>query len=118
MAKYPDIYLGGSISLILQNAIQYREVHDIDLIVTKPKNEYDIFDNKLSPINRRYYYNGNIMEIFKNKNANFINFNYKGHIIKLSPINEIAEWKYKFNHILKHKIDLNEINKNNKRITS
>lgn len=113
--QYPNLYIGGSISLLLQNAIPYREISDIDLITVEPYYIYDIFDinRDIKHKIRRYNYNGTINELFKNKNAQYLNFNYKGHIIKISPISEIMEWKQRFNHINKHKKDLELYDKTN-----
>lgn len=107
-SQYPNLYIGGSISLLLQNAIPYRETSDIDLITVEPYHIYDIFDvdREINNKTRRYNYNGTRNELFKNKNAQYLNFNYNGYILKISPISEIMEWKQRFNHINKHKKDL------------
>lgn len=107
-SQYPNLYIGGSISLILQNAIPHRETSDIDFITVEPYHIYDIFDvdREINCKTRRYNYNGTRNELFKNKNAQYLDFNYNGCIIKISPISEIMEWKQRFNHICKHKIDI------------
>lgn len=107
-SQYPNLYIGGSISLLLQNAIPYRETSDIDLITVEPYHIYDIFDvdREINNKTRRYNYNGTRNELFKNKNAQYLNFNYNGYILKISPVSEIMEWKQRFNYIEKHKKDL------------
>ncbi len=42
---YPNIYVGGSVALILQNAIPIREPKDVDLISPVKIHIYDIFNN-------------------------------------------------------------------------
>ena len=50
-------------------------------------------------------------DLFINPNAEYIEFNTKFGILKISPIDEILEWKFRFleKHTLntKHKQDLN-----------
>lgn len=110
--EYSNIYVGGSISLILQNVIPFREVSDIDFISDKKTHIYDVFninDREKHPIIRKYYSNNIRNELFINPNAKFIEYNYDGYIIKLSPIDETIEWKKKFYTKFKnekHKKDL------------
>ena len=107
--KYPNLYIGGSISLILQNAIPFRKIHDIDIIITERVHIYDIFevkDREKHKLIRNYTSNGIRNELFRNEKAQFINYNYNGYTIKISPVDEVMEWKRKFSHIEKHKKDL------------
>jgi hypothetical protein len=90
----PNVYIGGSISLILQGVIPYREIHDVDLIYNQKIQIHDIFNTTgKKSIRNKIYYNGIEHELFVNKDAKYINFDCGGLIIKLSPINETIEWK-------------------------
>ena len=44
--KHPNIYIGGSVSLILQGIIPYRIPKDIDIISTNRIHIYDLFEVK------------------------------------------------------------------------
>jgi len=109
----PDIYVGGSLSLILQGVLPYREIHDIDLIHNKKIQIHDVFNiNERKNVRNKIYYNGIEHELFVNKEAKYVNFDYNGWIIKLSPIDETIEWKKIFYNRYKkekHLIDLKNI---------
>ena len=109
----PNIYVGGSISLILQGIIPYREIHDVDLIYNEKIQIHDVFNvNERKCIRNKIHYNGIEHELFVNKNARYVNFDYNGLIIKLSPIDETIEWKKTFYNRYKkekHLIDLKNI---------
>lgn len=105
--KNPDIYIGGSVSLMLQNVIPYRVPKDIDIITPNKTHIYDIFNvnkNKYFHI-RQHKYNDLKWELFYNPNSKYI---YYSDILKISPVDEIMEWKYKF-----QKIKPNDIKNNN-----
>jgi hypothetical protein len=106
----PNIYIGGSVSLILQGIIPERIPKDIDIISKEKTHIYDIFNinkNKHKRI-RIKIYEGLKFELFINPKAKFIEYNYEGNILKLSPIDEVFEWKLKEKNfkIEKHKEDL------------
>ena len=109
----PNIYVGGSISLILQGIIPYRDIHDVDLIYNEKIQIHDVFNvNERKCIRNKIHYNGIEHKLFVNKNARYVNFDYNGLIIKLSPIDETIEWKKTFYNRYKkekHLIDLKNI---------
>lgn len=110
-SKHPNVYIGGSISLILQNIIPLREVSDIDLVTNERVHIYDIFnvDKEKHFLIRKYYSNNVRNELFINPNAKYIDFNYSGFIIKLSPVDETIEWKKKFYEKTKKEKHLRDI---------
>ena len=98
--QYPDIYVGGSVALILQKAIPFRKPKDVDLISPHKTHIYEVFNvNRDKHFRIRSYNYDNIrFELFHNPNAEYVKGYYKGNIIKLSPVDEIMEWK--FNQLL------------------
>jgi hypothetical protein len=100
--QYPNIYIGGSIALILQKVIPYRKPKDIDLISPDRIHIYEIFsiDKEKHWRIRNKTINNIRFEIFHNPNAEYIKYKYKGNVIKLSPTDEIMEWK--INQLLEH----------------
>jgi hypothetical protein len=94
----PDIYIGGSISLMLQNIIPHRIPKDIDIITPIKQHIYDIFniESIKYPHIRLHKHNNFKWELFYNPNAQYLEYIYNDNIIKISPTNEIFEWKYKF----------------------
>jgi hypothetical protein len=114
----PNIYIGGSISLILQEVIPYRIPHDIDIITPNKIHIYDVFkitDKFKHKIVRRHKFDGLIFELFYNPKAKYIEYNWKGNILKLSPIEEVYKWKILDKNIIKekHLQDLAYLYKNN-----
>lgn len=108
--KYDFIYLGGSTALILQNAIPPREISDVDLISTQKINISTIFDRpQTHPRQRTLIFEEIKFELFRNPKAQYVLLNG----IKLSPIEEIFEWKSTSSHE-KHVND--QINRYTKRI--
>ena len=108
---YPNIYIGGSVALILQNAIPIREPKDVDLISPVKIHIYDIFNvNKdQHPRIRGRKHNNIRFELFINPNAQYIEYNYNGSILKLSPVQEVMDWKLKQlnrDHSKKHLNDI------------
>lgn len=103
----PQVYIGGSISLILQNVIPLREIKDIDLIyVNKPN------------VKRIFYQDGFKYEIFYNPKAEYIKYQFEDKIIKISPAQEVINWKIKFkdkypnsDKAKKHLIDIENLKK-------
>ena len=99
--QYPNIYVGGSVALMLQDAIPYRIPKDIDLITSQKVHIYDLFtetqdiSNK-HPMRRIVNMYGTKWELFYNPKASYIEHYYKGHHIKISPIQEVYDWKIKF----------------------
>lgn len=99
--QYPNIYIGGSIALMLQNIIPYRTPSDIDLITPKKIHIYDLFtetqniSNKHS-ICRIVNMYGTKWELFYNPEASYIEYYYKDYHIKISPTQEVYDWKIKF----------------------
>jgi hypothetical protein len=112
----PNIYIGGSVSLILQEAIPYRIPKDIDLISPNRIHIFDLFNETKFQhrIIRQYKYEGLKFELFINPNAKYIEYNYQNNIIKLSPVDEIFEWKFREKNLKneKHLNDINIYNKN------
>ena len=95
--RYPHIYLGGSISLILQNAIPNRIPKDVDLVTLYRLHIYEVFnvDKIKHPQIHFYKYNNTKFDLFVNPKAEYISYIYNGYTIKLSPIQEILDWKIK-----------------------
>jgi hypothetical protein len=99
--QYPNIYVGGSIALMLQEAIPYRIPKDIDLITPQKIHIYDLFTETQDrpnkhPMSRIVNIYGTKWELFHNPDAQFVEHYYKGNHIKISPIQEIYDWKIKF----------------------
>ena len=94
----PNIYIGGSIALMLQNAIPYRIPKDVDIISPVKIHIYDVFNvDRDKPFYvRQYKYNDLRWELFYNSNAKYIYYSQNGNTLKISPVDEIMEWKYKF----------------------
>jgi hypothetical protein len=117
--QHPNIYVGGSVALILQEAIAPRKPKDVDLISTYKTHIYDVFG-----IDREKHWrikntrrNGITFDLFYNPNAQYVEYNYNGNIIKLSPVDETMEWKtaqlnkrypkgYRVEYFKKHLTDL------------
>ena len=95
--QYPNIYVGGSVALILQKAIPFRKPKDVDLISLDKLNIFDIFSTvkHRRPSIKTHVYNNIRFEIFNNPKAEYIEYNHNGHILKLSPVQEIMDWKLK-----------------------
>jgi hypothetical protein len=102
--KYPNIYIGGSVSLILQGIIPYRIPKDIDIISTNRIHIYDLFEVKKEKRRiKTYKHNGLKFDLFINPNAQYVEHIYDGHILKLSPVDEVYQWKLKKENIVKEK---------------
>jgi len=102
----PNIYIGGSVSLMLQEAIPYRIPRDIDIITPNRVHIYDLFEvtNKEKQFMiRRYKFDNLLFELFYNPKAEYIEYNWKGNILKLSPIIEVYKWKIQDKQIIKEK---------------
>ena len=102
---HPDVYIGGSISLILQNAIPPRMPKDVDIVSPKSIHIFDLFqiDRPKHRRIKRVKHEGMFFDLFINPKARYIKYMYNGNILKLSPIDEICEWKLKKNNIKKEK---------------
>ena len=119
----PNIYIGGSVSLILQKVIPHRIPHDIDIITPNRIHIYELFNVSDKPKHRmvrRYRHNNLLFELFYNPKAEYIEYNWKGNILKLSPIEEIYQWKFKKENINrpKHSNDILHYNIYNKNISN
>jgi predicted nucleotidyltransferase len=102
--KYPNIYIGGSVSLILQGIIPYRIPKDIDIISTNRIHIYDLFEVKKEKRRiKTYKHSGLKFDLFINPNAQYVEHIYDGHILKLSPVDEVYQWKLKKENIVKEK---------------
>ena len=103
--KYPNIYIGGSVSLMLQKVIPYRVPKDIDIISTNRIHIYDLFEVKKEKhrLIKRYKHEGLKFDLFINPNAQYIEYIYNGHVLKLSPIDEVYQWKLKKENVTKEK---------------
>ena len=95
--QYPNIYVGGSVALILQKAIPVRKPKDVDLISLDKLNIFDIFSTVKHryPFIKTHVYNNIRFEIFNNPKAEYVEYDYNGFILKLSPVQEIINWKLK-----------------------
>jgi tRNA U38,U39,U40 pseudouridine synthase TruA len=94
----PNVYIGGSVALLLQDAIPFRIPKDIDVITPNKIHIHDIFkvESNKHPRIRSYKYNDLKWELFYNPEAKYTEYIYIGNIIKLSPVDEIMSWKYRF----------------------
>lgn len=103
--KHPNIYIGGSVSLMLQGIIPHRIPKDIDIISINRIHIYDLFEVKKEKhrLIKRYKHDGLKFDLFINPNAQYVEYIYKGHILKLSPIDEVYQWKLKKENIVKEK---------------
>lgn len=112
----PDIYIGGSVALILQGIIPYRVPKDIDIISPKRIHIYDIFgvDKPQHKRLKKHRHNGFLFDLFINPNAQYIEHIYNGYVLKLSPADEIYQWKLQEQNIInqKHINDLKYYEKN------
>lgn len=93
--RYPNIYVGGSIALMLQGTIPFRNPKDVDLISPYKIHIYEVFNVSKEKHSRiRHKSIDDIrFELFFNPKAEYIEFDYNDSIIKLSPSVEIMEWK-------------------------
>lgn len=113
----PNIYIGGSIALMLQKTIPQRIPKDIDIISKENIHIYDIFNiDKFKHPKIKLFKRENLKyELFINKNTKYINFNYQGNNIKITPVEEILDWKLKYQkrnpNNLKNNNDIIEIGK-------
>ena len=89
----PNIYIGGSLPLIVQNIIPYRTPKDIDLISCIPIEEHNLDHLNIKKIFRAYGFSKNNLrfELFYNPKAEFVEYDYKGHTFRFSPIYEIID---------------------------
>lgn len=99
--QHPNIYVGGSVALMLQDAIPYRVPKDIDIITPQKVHIYDLFTetqdipNKHS-MRRLINMYGVKWELFHNPKALYVEHYYKGYHIKISPVQEVYDWKIKY----------------------
>jgi len=103
--KHPNIYIGGSVSLILQGIIPYRIPKDIDIISTNRIHIYDLFEVKKEKhrLIKKFKHNELKFDLFINPNAQYIEHIYNGYTLKLSPVDEIYEWKLREKNIQNEK---------------
>lgn len=103
--NYPNIYIGGSVSLILQGIIPYRIPNDIDIISTTRIHIYDLFniDKPKHRVIHKHRYETFLFDLFINPQAQYIEHIYNGYVLKLSPVDEIYEWKLREKNIKKEK---------------
>ena len=103
--KHPNIYIGGSVSLMLQGIIPYRIPKDVDIISTDRVHIYDLFEVKKEKhrLIKTYRYEGLKFDLFINPNAQYVDYIYKGHTLKLSPIDEVYQWKLRKENMVKEK---------------
>jgi hypothetical protein len=103
--KYPNIYIGGSVSLILQGIIPYRVPKDIDIISINRIHVYDLFEVKKERhrLIKTYKHEGLKFDLFINPNAQYVEHIYDGHVLKLSPVDEVYQWKLKKENMVKEK---------------
>lgn len=93
----PDIYIGGSLPLIVQGIIPYRIPKDIDLISRIPIEKHNLDYLNIKKIFKTYRFKKNNLqfELFYNPEAKFEEYNYEGHIFKFSTVDEIINFKLK-----------------------
>lgn len=103
--KHPNIYIGGSVSLMLQGIIPYRIPKDVDIISTDRVHIYDLFEVKKEKhrLIKTYRYEGLKFDLFINPNTQYVDYIYKGHTLKLSPIDEVYQWKLRKENMVKEK---------------
>lgn len=103
--RYPNVYIGGSVALILQGVIPYRVPKDIDIISPNRIHIYDIFSvNKPhSKIVKRYRHQGFLFDLFINPNAQYVEYIYNGCTLKLSPADEVYQWKLREQNVHREK---------------
>jgi len=113
--QHPDIYIGGSVALILQGVIPYRVPKDIDIISPKRIHIYEIFgvNKPHHKISKRYRHNSFLFDLFINPNAQYVEYIYNGCTLKLSPVDEVYQWKLKDQNVNteKHANDLKHYEK-------
>ena len=99
--QHPNIYIGGSVALILQGIIPYRVPKDIDIISPNRIHIYDIFkvDKPHSKLIKRYRHQGFLFDLFINPNAQYVEHIYNGYTLKLSPVDEVYQWKLRRQNI-------------------
>jgi len=102
---HPNIYIGGSVSLILQGVIPYRVPKDIDIISTNYVHIYELFgvEKEKHRLIKRYKYKDFLFELFINPKAQFVEHIYNGHTLRLSPVDEIYQWKLKKQNVTNEK---------------
>jgi hypothetical protein len=93
--QYPDFYLGGSIALMLQKHIPFRDTKDIDIV--SPAFFGDLHETKFpykgmvtSKKTYRIREINTCLDFFHNPQAQYVVATFQGHNIKLSPVNEIT----------------------------
>jgi hypothetical protein len=103
--QHPDIYIGGSVALILQGIIPYRVPKDIDIISPNRIHIYDIFNvgKPHARLVKRYRHQGFLFDLFINPNAQYVEHIYNGHTLKLSPANEVYQWKLREQNVSNEK---------------
>jgi len=110
-----NIIIGGSVSLMLQNQIPFRIPKDIDIISKDKIHIFDIFNinKERKPLCKVCNHNGLRFELFINAQAKYIEYNHKEQILKISPQEEIWEWKMrsKYSQNSKHQSDIQWKNK-------
>ena len=120
--EYPDVYLGGSISLLLQDINFPRIPKDLDLVTTSDKlNIYDLFEEfKFIPKNSKsttIKLNNTDWDLHYDPQAQYVEYFYKGFKLKIITIDDFIRWKKHYVKLekcsLKHKEDLEYmLNKN------
>lgn len=103
--QHPNIYIGGSVALILQGIIPYRVPKDIDIISPNRIHIYDIFkvDKPHSKLIKRHRHQGLLFDLFINPNAQYVEHIYDGHVLKLSPADEVYQWKLRKQNVHREK---------------
>lgn len=92
-----EVCIGGSIALILQQAIPYRKPKDVDVITTT-----DVLITELKGLSRlkdrdgisQYVIGGLKCDVLRSPvNIQPVDYKHSSGIIKLYPVNELAIWK-------------------------
>lgn len=101
----PNIYIGGSVALILQGIIPSRTPKDIDIISKTRVHIYDIFniDKVKHRLIKRHKHEGFLFDLFINPNAQFVEYNCNGYTLKLSPVDEVYQWKLREKNVVQEK---------------
>ena len=97
---HPDVYLGGSISLMLQNVLS-RKLGDVDLEIQRKMYIRHIFKSAPHVDVYTYIKDGIKYELLPNpsddhQDESYVEYNYKESVLKLVPAERIVKVKEKY----------------------
>ena len=98
--EHPDVYLGGSISLMLQNILS-REIGDVDLETQKKMYIRQVLKEAPHVNLHIYIKDGVKYELLPNpsdyhQDGSYVEYNYKESILRLVPAERIIKVKEKY----------------------